>query len=162
MAYIVDLESRASKLLHMTVHPYGWVPVSDGGVEIEFGTVWLNEYDPEPALCMRVKGTEHCWAWFQHVFYQLSGNDYAGFFTRQLEEFRLEFLLWIHSPLYSGFGWVREYYEMFKGRFYDFSEEERAEFERAKSEWEGDQAHIDAAVRQLSELRNNGGYGHQV
>lgn len=141
MPYFVDLEKRANKLMHLSVKPHGWIHNGDG-VQIEFGVVWLDAQDPEPSMCMRVKGTTHVWAWFQHTFNQMAKDNYADFFTKQLEEFRIEFLLWIHSPVYSRCKWVGEYYEMFKGRFYDFSKEEQEEVHRCKSEWESDQQAI--------------------
>lgn len=158
MPYIIkNFEKRVNKLMHMSVKPHGWIFNDENGVQIEFGDIWLDSQNPEPAMCMRVKGTTHVWAWFKHNFYHLlksNNDDYADFFTKQLEEFRIEFLLWIHSPVYSRCEWVGEYYEMFKGRFYDFSQEEQEQYEKSKSEWEFDQSELDALAERIS--RNQG------
>lgn len=158
MPYIVkDFDKRlTSEKMHLTIKPFGWIhDKEDDGVPIEFGYIFLNNYDPEPSMCMRVVGTEHVWAWFQTSFNQLSKGNYADLFTKQLEEFRIEFLLWIKNPNTAGLEWVREYYEIFKGYFYDFSKEEQEEYDRAKQQWDKDQRELDTATERIRKEKAN-------
>jgi hypothetical protein len=95
-------------------------------------------------VCFRVHGTKHTWAVFESQLYQISRGDYASYFKKELEEFRIDLLLWIHIPDYWQQQWVRDYYEMFKDRFYDFSEEERKEFEEQQELFTKQQQAIDS------------------
>ena len=148
MYRIPDFETRCKKIYRMKVSPFGWI---GNPIEIEYGTLWLEQHDPEPAVCMRVVGTDHFWAVFETQLYQISHGDYASYFTKQLEEFRLDFLVWIKDVDYWQQPWVREYYEAFKGRFYDFSEQEQKDYERAKSEFTGATEAIRNIAKAISE-----------
>lgn len=141
MPYIVDLDKKCDKIYRIGVRPYGWIA---DPVVVEYGTTMINSYDPSRSVCFRVQGTKHVWAVFEKQLYQISKGDYASYFKKKLEEFRIDFLLWIHSPDYWQQGWVRDYYEMFKGLFYDFSEEERKQYEIEQQKFEEKQRIIDS------------------
>lgn len=160
MPFIVDFRNVA-KPLQMTVKPFGWVYNEKGGVDIEYGISKIRPIDPEPSMCMRVKGTGHTWCWYQQGFYKMAANDsgqidYAQIFTDQLEEFRINFLLWIRDSNTQRLDWVREYYEMFKGRFYDFSAEEQKEFEESQREMERDQQEISEFAKNWDRIGEEG------
>ena len=125
MPYIIDISKKCKKIHRMKIKPFGWI----GTQEIEFGTGLLNIQDPQPSVCMRITGTKHVWTNFvQNVNFESKG-DYAEYFKKILEEFRLDLLTWIHTPVYQNLAWVKEYYEMFKDKIYDFSKVERARYE---------------------------------
>lgn len=149
---VKDFETSVKHKMYLKVKPHGWI-YDENGIELEFGWVILNPYDPEQSMCMHIKGTDHYWAWFQTNFVQLSKGNYAELFTKQLEEFRLDFLLWIKDPNTARLPWVREYYEIFKGRFYDFSPEEQQEYLQAKSEWATDQSDLDNLGAEIRKQR---------
>lgn len=132
MPYIVNLDKVCKPLRKTDVTPHGWI----GTVCVEYGTVFLNDKDPEESLCFRVKDTAHVWALFYSQIRQYYKGDYVAYFSKRLEEFRLDFLVWIHTPYYWKQPWVKEYYGMFKNRFYDFSEEEQRQFNKKSGQFE--------------------------
>lgn len=130
MPYIIDITKKCKKIHTMKLEPFGWI----GPQEIEFGTALINLHDPQPSICMRVIGAKHVWANFiQNVNFESKGN-YAEYFKKILEEFRLDLLTWIHTPVYQNLSWVKEYYDMFKGKIYDFSKSEQEKFEKIYKE----------------------------
>jgi hypothetical protein len=129
MPYIYDMDARCSKVYTMKVSPYGWI---NNPVEIEYGITVTSPTDPGKTMCMRVKGVPHVWADFEQVVNRNSKGNYERYFTGILEEFRLEFLMWVHTEDYWELPWFKEYYGMFKDRFYDFSDDELRQFEQAR------------------------------
>lgn len=150
---IKDFDEIVHQKMSISIHPHGWVSKDGSGVEVEYGWCVINQYDPEESLCMRVKGTNHYWAWFRKNFIQLSRGDYAELFKKQLEEFRIEFLLWIKNPDTARLEWVREYYEIFQGMFYDFSPEEQEEYEMSQRALQRDKDTLD---RLADKVENEG------
>lgn len=140
MPFIVDLNAKCDKIYTIEVSPFGWI---GNPITVEYGTVMLKPTDPDKAVCFRVRGTKHTWAVFEQQLYRISRGDYASYFRKELEEFRISMLVWIHVPAYWQQQWVRDYYEMFKDRFYDFSDEERREFESQQQQLEQKQQLID-------------------
>lgn len=140
MPYIVDLPAKCDKIYTMKLSPYGWINTP---IIVEYGLAMLNPNDPCKTVCFRVHGIKHTWTIFENQLYRISRGDYASYFKKELEEFRINLLLWIHIPNYWQQQWVRDYYEMFKDRFYDFSEEERAQFEREQEHFKHQQTIID-------------------
>ena len=124
----------------MRVSPFGWI---GNPITVEYGLALLHPNDPCKSVCFRVHGTKHTWTIFERQLYQVSRGDYASYFRKELEEFRINLLLWIHIPDYWQQQWVRDYYEMFKDRFYDFSEEERRMFESEQQNFKHQQELID-------------------
>lgn len=141
MPYIVDLAKKCDKIYTMKLSPYGWI---NNPIIIEYGLTMLNPTDPCKTVLFRVHGIKHTWAIFERQLYQISKGDYASYFKKELEEFRINLLLWIHIPDYWQQQWVRDYYEMFKDRFYDFSETERRDFEEQQKRVQEQQRIIDS------------------
>lgn len=130
MPYIVDLEKRCDKIRTMNLSPFGW----KNPVCIEYGKVWINMNDPQPSICMRVRGTTNVWATFERELNIMSHGNYGDYFTKQLEEFRINFLVWAHTPIYWELSWFKEYASMYEGYFYDFTKEEQEDFERNEAD----------------------------
>ncbi len=131
MPYILNLKQVCNRTYQINVNPYGWI----NPVKIEYGIGYISDKDPEPSVCFRVVKTSHVWAIFESQLRQISRGDYVSYFTKKLEEFRLDFLVWIHTPDFWRQSWVKEYYEMFKGMFYDFSPEEKEDFESSSTKF---------------------------
>ncbi len=127
MPNFIDMYRKCRKLYSMEVSPFGWI---GNPITVEYGLALINIYDPQTSVCMRVKGVKgHVWAAYEHIINIESRGDYAGYFTKLLENFRIEFLGWVHTKIYWDLEWFKEYYGLFKDKFYDFSEDESREFQ---------------------------------
>ena len=129
MPNFVDMEKQCRRIYTMEVSPFGWI---GNPIKVEYGLAFVHIYDPQTSVCMRVKGIPgHVWSAYEHVINIESKGNYAEYFTRLLENFRIEFLGWVHTKIY--WEWFKEYYGLFKGKFYDFSPDEEQEFRESNT-----------------------------